>query len=519
MESQVQFKELEEYALSHTRFSAPADTEDDFIEQYVNVLNKKGYHEGDFFFDDYMDYVYSAKQKVERFIKRCPLTFAVMALRQDIARRYMQHDKRDPECVIYTSDVVLMAVIWSSLCGNKDCKEHARFWFEHNPIMQYLIPSMPSPKWMISAETIRFFLKMIPDGEFSSMFRQYFGDIKIKAQELLENIRKSLDDELESTDIKYRHLIGGDGQELLSSFRRGESNRRKKGAHRVSFFDCDTRNVLNYTLVKYKNNEAQAFMAMLKDAHISSDDIFYADALNARGELIDFLNSRKLDWIFAVKTNLGNQTAVAGISNFLEKNPQGHEYFHYEFTKKESSRIETRKYDIIPVSAIDGCQLYCMHSNTRTLIRVSKVTQEHLRDDRKNSIQRKPTESVLYFISSLEYTEDNCRQIVHSLKTRWLFETQHNILDTVLLQDNQHCCDDNHLASIVGLNSMVLNVTTFSRELMSQRGYSNVKHRNAETAARAPLIPYKRVFSVFRQHPLVAMQYLCEYFSTPPVEE
>ena len=48
MESQVQFKELEEYALSHTRFSAPADTEDDFIEQYVNVLNKKGYHEGDF---------------------------------------------------------------------------------------------------------------------------------------------------------------------------------------------------------------------------------------------------------------------------------------------------------------------------------------------------------------------------------------------------------------------------------------------------------------------------------------
>lgn len=163
-------------------------------------------------------------------------------------------------------------------------------------------------------------------------------------------------------------------------------------------------------------------MAMLKDAHISSDDIFYADALNARGELIDFLNSRKLDWIFAVKTNLSNQTAVAGISNFLEKNPQGHEYFHYEFTKKESSRIETRKYDIIPVSAIDGCQLYCMHSNTRTLIRVSKVTQEHLRDDRKNSIQRKPTESVLYFISSLEYTEDNCRQIVHSLKTRWLLK-------------------------------------------------------------------------------------------------
>lgn len=127
---------------------------------------------------------------------------------------------------------------------------------------------------MISPETIRFFLKMIPDNEFSSMYRQYFGDIKIKAKELLENIKKSLDDELESLDIKYRHIIGGDGQELRSSFRRGESNRKKKGAHRVSIFDCDCRNVINYTFVKYKNNESQAFMTMLKDAHISNDAIF-----------------------------------------------------------------------------------------------------------------------------------------------------------------------------------------------------------------------------------------------------
>ena len=43
MGSQVQFKALEEYALSHTRFSAPADTEDDFIDQYISVLNKDSF--------------------------------------------------------------------------------------------------------------------------------------------------------------------------------------------------------------------------------------------------------------------------------------------------------------------------------------------------------------------------------------------------------------------------------------------------------------------------------------------
>ena len=184
-----EFKELEEYALAHTRFNAPSDSEDDFIEQYVKVLNKRGYYEGDYLFDEYMDYVYRAKQKVERFIKKCPENFAVMAMRQDLSRKYFQYDDRDPDFVVYNSDVVLMVVLWSSLCGNKDCKEHAQFWFEHNPILQYLIPGMPSPRWMISAETIRFFLKMIPDDEFSSMFRQYFGDIRIKTKELLDNIK------------------------------------------------------------------------------------------------------------------------------------------------------------------------------------------------------------------------------------------------------------------------------------------------------------------------------------------
>ena len=47
MESMQEFKELEEYALAHTRFNAPSDSEDDFIEQYVKVLNKRGYNEGD----------------------------------------------------------------------------------------------------------------------------------------------------------------------------------------------------------------------------------------------------------------------------------------------------------------------------------------------------------------------------------------------------------------------------------------------------------------------------------------
>lgn len=409
MNDSLLFEKLEQYALSHTRFTASPSSDDDFREQYVQVLNKKGYTEGDYIFDEYMDLVDTAKYKIETFIKRCPLSFAIMALRNDLMRRYFQYDKRDPDSEIYSSDVVLFAVIWSSLCGGKTCKEHAQFWFDYNPLLQYLIPGMPSPKWMISAETIRFFLKMIPDGEFSSMFKQYFGDKKIKAEELLENIKAASLDEDEAPQIQYRHLVGGDGQELRSSYRKGDHNRKDKGAQRVCCYDCDARVVLNYILVKCKNNERNAFMTMLSDMYVPSDCIFYADAINSSEEMIEFLNRMMIDWIFAIKNNLSNSVAVVAIKNYLNEHKDTYEYFHCEKVDKTGGRIEVRRYDIIPISAVEPCQQALLKPGTKSLIRVEKETYSHLKDDNKNIKEKKmkeakPTVSTLYFISSLEYT-------------------------------------------------------------------------------------------------------------------
>ena len=115
MESSVQFQELEQYAKQHTRFSAPADSEPDFNEQYVQALHEHGYTEDDAFFDDYMYQVETARDRAERFLKKRPLTTAIMALRNDIRRKYFQYDERKSDYVIYTSDVVLLVVMLSSL--------------------------------------------------------------------------------------------------------------------------------------------------------------------------------------------------------------------------------------------------------------------------------------------------------------------------------------------------------------------------------------------------------------------
>ena len=69
MESSVQFQEFGQYAKQHTRFSAPADSEPDFNEQYVQALHERGYTEDDAFFDDYMYQVETARDRLNGSLK------------------------------------------------------------------------------------------------------------------------------------------------------------------------------------------------------------------------------------------------------------------------------------------------------------------------------------------------------------------------------------------------------------------------------------------------------------------
>lgn len=204
----------------------------------------------------------------------------------------------------------------------------------------------------------------------------------------------------------------------------------------------------------------------------------------------------------AVKTNLSNRPVVMAmekyISSLSDKTLNTSSNYHEVRTDKEGSRIDERTYNIVSVEALynlkdnDGNDILTKDKilpNTRTVLRVYKEAEKYFRDDKEDD--RKET-STLDFTSSLQFTEENCHQIVFSVRSRWMYEAQHNTIDTVLLQDMQHCCDENHLASIIGLNSMVYNVIFFAREKMSKRGYST-----KETARKAPLISYKISFKIF----------------------
>lgn len=209
--------------------------------------------------------VENAHFKAEIFCRVHPQDYLRLAFLNDIKSKYFQYDKRNQDYIVYNPEVVLLVALWFTLCGNTNCEQHSDFWLNYNPLLQLIIPGMSEPTNMISAETIRFFLNMIPDDEFSKIFQSYFAECRIKAEDLLQNLNPedSNDDAHVGTIEGFRDLIGGDGQELRASFRRGEHSRKKKGAHRVSLYNCTSRVVQDYVMVQKKNNEVQALMLML----------------------------------------------------------------------------------------------------------------------------------------------------------------------------------------------------------------------------------------------------------------
>ena len=227
MNSNGNFAALEEYANQRMRFKKSCFESLDFRQMYIKVLTQRGYTEEDLFFKDYMFNVDTAEQRAAIYTRTHSFEYALVQFQSNLRRLYLQYDEREPDFAVYKAETVLLVVLLSSMCGNHTCKEHASFWFEFNPILQYLVPNMPSPKYMISAETVRFILKLIPNDAFEPFFKQYFSFPK-HIQQDLENM---------FSDEEFRPLCGCDGEETRASFRRGCISRKKKAGNRVSIYN------------------------------------------------------------------------------------------------------------------------------------------------------------------------------------------------------------------------------------------------------------------------------------------
>ena len=488
---------LREFIKAHPKFTAPAPTPDDLDtmrDQYREYMEKHHFNEDEIFLYLTMaDYAFKA----------CCLT-SQSAPEYDLIRELMfkyeqasiPRDQRNQNYVIYPVDVVLMVVMLAKLCGCNNCKEYAGFWFKANPFLQCLVPGMPSPCYMISRETVATSLKMVPNDGYEKIFNEMFAEVKIKLRDLLSPESKKPE------DCNFRPTIGGDGQELRASYRKGEISRRKKGAHGVVAYDCDNRVALGYTTVNRKNHEINGFMRILQQIDLPDNAIFYADALNTRQNFVDFLNERHVDWLLAIKGQKATKFMYDAIKERFESGA------NVTFKKVlppqlVSGRIEERTVEAVPVSELGVEKDF----SAKTAIKITKHTSFKTNGAEK---EKRDTTVTRYYISSLECTLENFEQIIHSILVRWFYESHHSTIDNVLLQDKQAVCNEEHLAAIIGLNKFAFNVLSFARQVLSKEGFTLVKHRTKNFKPMS----YQETADTLRDQPLRAMKVLIRYLMT-----
>ena len=192
-----------------------------------------------------------SKFKAERFYNRYPKYQVIHEIIENLYNDLIPVDTRNQELISYDIAVVLFVVLLAGVCNCNNDVGIANFWFSHNMELQHLVPRIPSPKHMISDETVRSIRKLVPEDVMHEIFTKYFDQLKVCIDDMLLNKDYDFNN--------YRKTLGGAGQELRASFRKESFSRKQKGGHGVSIYDCDNQTVLGFKTVHKKNHEVQAY--------------------------------------------------------------------------------------------------------------------------------------------------------------------------------------------------------------------------------------------------------------------
>lgn len=397
---------------------------------------------------------------------------------KDKKKKNKLYDSRDPRRVIYKAGVVVLVVILAKLCNCRTCVEIANFWHIFKPLLRLIIKDMPAPEYNISAETVRAICSMTPKGTMEKVLVRYFNNPKIPLGKLLQYQSVSIYCQISENGVlltsPYRGTIGADGQEIRSSYIKGERSCHKDYLC-VTCYYCSGKIALGYKLVEKKNHETSAIQEIIenyeenieqeqKDAN--RQNIFIADAMNNTAELCSFLRKRGRDYILPLKTNNGWKPLHDAVEKlFLDFGKKGSIELSKILEKQGHGRIEQYKYMMLPVPQVpEGTPL---PEDIHSVILVKHQSVRHIKGTLPGESDFKLPEWRYYF-SSLGADRMNFAQAMHTIGERWQYEVHHHMLDTVLMQDRTNMCNSKHLDFTCGVNKIAGYVGGFIRQNLSQ---------------------------------------------------
>ena len=186
-------------------------------------------------------------------------------------------DTRSESSLVYTLDVVLCVILFAKLQGRTDANEIAEFYNQNYSQLHALIDGMPDPEHSLSPASVNTVLRMVDQEQMSKFFTEFFGVIPravTKAMNTPEEAKNS-----ERIVLPIKNTLAFDGQELISTFVKGEQSRRKKKIA-VTLYNCTEGFGLRLLSDEQENNEGLAFIQMFSTTEIKIQ-VIMADALNS----------------------------------------------------------------------------------------------------------------------------------------------------------------------------------------------------------------------------------------------
>lgn len=377
--------------------------------------------------------------------------------------RGMLTDERSETFVVYPLDVLVFVIYMARCFGHTRANKIVQWYRQHNLVLQFLIPGIPSPKHRLSETTINTVMRMIKEEQMEQLLSSYFKAAKEILPLLMETEIKRYRDA-----TNFIHVYAFDGQELKASHIRGEMSRHRKGAIGVTAYDTATNQAVAATRVQNKNNEIVGILRILPNIDVRGG-LISADALNTVAKVSEAAINNGADYLFGIKANGGNKKLfkktkeifnreMAQSNNQIIRAPT--------LTEKAHGRIDQYDICILPACLLDE-KLRELHKGLQTLVCYTKTSCRLVNgviDEAKSSIKAR------FYISSLPFNTETLNQIKFSILDYWSIESSHHgPLDNKRLfdQDSIQSCNENYLGNSITLNKLAYNFLSYKRAKMA----------------------------------------------------
>lgn len=363
---------------------------------------------------------------------------------------------------------------------------------------------MPPSKYKISPETVRAICCMVPPGTIAKLLNRFFNQQKIPLEELLQNQKYATHLEYIENGVSVTAPLlptyGADGQELRSTYFKGELSRHKVLIC-TGLINCDARIAVDYMLVDKKNHESRVIEKMIKKIPLG---IFVADAMNNTARLRSVLNEQHTDYILPLKTNNGLKSFYRFVSNeFLKAEHEGKIELSKKFLRTRHGRGELYTYYMMSVPKNHkGVRI---PEGVKSLIWVKHGSARYINNTPPKDVNEISV-NFHYYMSSLEANPRNFAQACHSLDVRWLYEEHHNMPGTVMMQDRMNMRDINGIDFMCGINKIVYNLMSYIRQKLSR-----LKGRKSRP------VSFRSAFQLCAAKPIQGALGMMDYMASPPV--